>query len=148
MGPPLDPIVLSQPFHLNCEVVSLCVNFLIEAVVEIGLTFVVTLQNSGVRILRYYAVPSKSGGQVDNSSTRGIFVVAFLYVFLANIQILIIFYKSLMYNSFTCQSILKLDCYNIFYKNTFQGHNPAFFLLTASKERRLLVYLKGGPMTG
>ena len=45
--------------------------------------------------------PPKSEGLVDNSSTRGIFVVAFLYIFHTNIQILIIFYKSLMYNSFT-----------------------------------------------
>ena len=44
---------------------------------------------------------TKPGGPFDNSSTRGIFVVAFLYIFLTNIQILIIFYKSLMYNSFT-----------------------------------------------
>ena len=43
----------------------------------------------------------KFGGPTDNLSTRGIFVVAFLYIFLANIQILIMFYKSLMYNSFT-----------------------------------------------
>ena len=56
----------------------------------------------------------KSGGSTDNSSTRGIFVVIFLYIFLTNIQILIIFYKSLKYNSFKCQSILKLDCSNIF----------------------------------
>ena len=43
----------------------------------------------------------KSKGSADNSSTRGIFVVAFLYIFFTHIQILIIFYKSLMYNSFT-----------------------------------------------
>ena len=43
----------------------------------------------------------KFGGPADNSTTRGIFVVAFLYIFLTNIQILIIFYKSLMYDSFT-----------------------------------------------
>ena len=47
-----------------------------------------------------YATP-KSGDSTDNSSTCGIFVVAFLYILLTNIQILIIFYKSLMYNSFT-----------------------------------------------
>ena len=88
---------------------------------------------------------SKFRGSVDNSSTRRIFVVEFLYIFLTNIQILIIFYKSLMYNSFTCQSILKLNCSNIFYKNTSQGHNSAFFVLTVSKERCLLVYLKGWP---
>ena len=43
----------------------------------------------------------KFGGPADNSSTRGIFVVAFLYIFLTNIQILLIFDKILMYNSFT-----------------------------------------------
>ena len=43
----------------------------------------------------------KSRGPTNNSSTLGIFVVAFLYIFLTNIQMLIIFYKSLMYNSFT-----------------------------------------------
>ena len=39
---------------------------------------------------------SQSEGLADNSSTHGIFVVAFLYIFLTNIQILIMFYKSLM----------------------------------------------------
>ena len=48
-----------------------------------------------------YCDTPKSKGPADNSSTNGIFVVAFLYIFLTNIQILIIFYKSLMYNSFT-----------------------------------------------
>ena len=43
----------------------------------------------------------KSGGLADNSSTHRIFVVSFLNIFLTNIQILIIFYKTLMYNSFT-----------------------------------------------
>ena len=43
----------------------------------------------------------KFGGPADNSSTRRIFMVAFVYIFLTNIQIFIIFYKSLMYNSFT-----------------------------------------------
>ena len=38
----------------------------------------------------------KSGGPTGNSSTLEIFVVAFLYIFVTNIQILIIFYKSLM----------------------------------------------------
>ena len=45
--------------------------------------------------------PPKSKGPIDNSLIHKIFVVAFLYIFLTNIQILIIFYKSLMYNSFT-----------------------------------------------
>ena len=39
---------------------------------------------------------------------------------------------------------MKLYCSNIFYKNVSQGHNPTFFILTALKERLLLVYLKGG----
>ena len=43
-----------------------------------------------------------------------------------------------LFYTFTCQNILKLDCSNIFYKNASQGHNPAFFVLTTSKERRLL----------
>ena len=90
----------------------------------------------------------KSEGPADNSSIHGIFMVTFLYIFLTNIQILIIFYNSLMFNSFTCQSILKLDCSNIFYKNTSQGHNPTFFVLTALKERRFLVYLKGWSHNG
>ena len=61
-----------------------------------------TPQNPGVRILKYHAVTlQKSECPVNNLPTRGIFVVAFLYIFLTNIQILIIFYKSLMYNSFT-----------------------------------------------
>ena len=42
----------------------------------------------------------KFGSSTDYSSTYGIFVVAFLYIFLTNTPILIIFYKSLMYNSF------------------------------------------------
>ena len=33
----------------------------------------------------------KSESPIDNLSTRGIFMVAFLYIFLTNIQILIIF---------------------------------------------------------
>ena len=48
-----------------------------------------------------YCDPPKFKGPVDNSLTYGIFMVAFLYIFLTNIQIVIIFYKSFMYNSFT-----------------------------------------------
>ena len=39
---------------------------------------------------------------------------------------------------------MKLYCFNIFYKKVSQGHNPTFVILSTSKERRLLVYLKGG----
>ena len=85
-------------------------------------------------------------GCSDITLTCLIYRDPFLYNFLTNNQFLIIFHKSLMYNSFTCQNILKLDYSNIFYKNASQGHNPAFFILTASKEHRLLMYLKGGPM--
>ena len=46
-----------------------------------------------------YCDTLKSEGSLDNSSTRGIFVVVFLYIFLT--QILIIFYKNSMHNSFT-----------------------------------------------
>ena len=53
-----------------------------------------------------------------------------------------------LFYTFTCQNILKLDCSNIFYKNVSQSHNPAFFVLTASKERRLLANLKGGSHDG
>ena len=49
-----------------------------------------------------------------------------------------------LFYTFTCQIILKLDCSNIFYKNASQSHNPTFFVLTALKEHRLLVYLKEG----
>ena len=45
---------------------------------------------------------------------------------------------------FYIQKYMKLYCSNIFYKISSQGHDPAFFALTASMERRLLVYLKGG----
>ena len=74
-----------------------------------------------------------------------------MYNFLTNNSFLINIHKSLMYNSytlFTFQNILKLDYSNIFYKNASQGYNPAFFVLMVSKERCLLVYLKGGPTTG
>ena len=53
-----------------------------------------------------------------------------------------------IFYTFTYQNILKLDCSNIFYKNASQGHNPTFFVPMASKERRLLVYLKGGSHDG
>ena len=43
---------------------------------------------------------------------------------------------------------MKLHCSNIFYQNVSQGHNSAFFILTGSKERRLLMYLKGGSHDG
>ena len=43
---------------------------------------------------------------------------------------------------------MKLHCSNIFYKMFFQGHNSAFFILMASREHRLLVYLKGGSHDG
>ena len=57
-------------------------------------------------------------------------------------------YKSSMYFSYTYPKYMKLYCSNIFLQNAAQGHNPAFFLLTASRERRLLVYLKGGSHDG
>ena len=53
-----------------------------------------------------------------------------------------------LFYTFTCQNILKLDCSNIFYKNASQGYNPAFFVFTASMERHLLTYLKGGSHDG
>ena len=53
-------------------------------------------------------------------------------------------YKSSMYFSFTYPKYMKLYCSNIFLQKAAQGHNPTFFLLTASREHRLLVYLKGG----
>ena len=50
---------------------------------------------------------------------------------------------------FTYPKYIKLYFSNIFLQNATQGHNSTFFLLTASRERRLLVYLKrGGPTTG
>ena len=89
----------------------------------------------------------KSGGLADNSSTHRIFVVAFLYINISykytnSYNILQEFDVQLFY-TFTCQNILNLYCRNIFLKNTSQDHNPAFFVFTALKERRLLVYLKG-----
>ena len=57
-------------------------------------------------------------------------------------------YKSSMYFSFTYPKDMKLYCSNIFLQNAAQGHNPAFFTLTASMEHRLLVYLKGGSHHG
>ena len=54
------------------------------------------------------------------------------------------FYNSSIYFSYTYQKYMKLYCSNIFLQNVAQGHNPTFFLLTASREHRLLVYLKGG----
>ena len=77
---------------------------------------------------------TKPGGPFDNSSTRGIFVVVFLYIFLTNIQILYNILQEFdvqLFYTFTCQYILKLDYSNIFYKNTSQGHNPAFLILPA-----------------
>ena len=53
-------------------------------------------------------------------------------------------YKSSMYFSFTYPKYMKLYCSNIFLQKAAQGHNPTFFLLTASREHRLLVYLKRG----
>ena len=49
-----------------------------------------------------------------------------------------------MYFTFTYPKYVKLYCSNIFLQKAAQGHNPTFFLLTASREHRLLVYLKGG----
>ena len=74
----------------------------------------------------------------------------FLYNFLTNNQFLIIFHKSLCTTllHFYMPKYIKLDYSNIFYKNTSQGHNPAFFLLMVSKKGRLLMYLKGGPHDG
>ena len=57
-------------------------------------------------------------------------------------------YKSSMYFSFTYPKYMKLYCSNIFLQKAAQGHNPTFFLLTASRERRLLVYLKVGSHDG
>ena len=57
-------------------------------------------------------------------------------------------YKSSMYFSFTYPKYMKLYCSNIFLQNAAQGHNPTFFLLMASRELRLLVYLKGGSHDG
>ena len=57
-------------------------------------------------------------------------------------------YKSSMYFSYTYPKYIKLYCSNIFLQNANQGHNSTFFLLTASRERRLLVYLKGGSHDG
>ena len=58
------------------------------------------------------------------------------------------FYKSSMYFSYTYPKYIKLYCSNIFLQNANQGHNSTFFLLTVSRERRLLVYLKGGSHDG
>ena len=57
-------------------------------------------------------------------------------------------YKSSMYFSFTYPKYMKLYCSNIFLQKAAQGHNPTFFLLTASREHRLFVYLKGGSHDG
>ena len=77
---------------------------------------------------------------------RGRLSVYFSYKYTNSYNILQQFDVQLLY-TFTCQNVLKLNCSNIFYKNTSQGHNPAFFVLTASKERRLLMYLKGWSTT-
>ena len=39
---------------------------------------------------------------------------------------------------------IKTSLFQYILQNVCQGHNPAFFVLTTSKERHLLVYLKGG----
>ena len=57
-------------------------------------------------------------------------------------------YKSSMYFSFSYPKYMKLYCSNIFLQKAAQGQNPTFFLLTASRERRLLVYLKVGSHDG
>ena len=57
-------------------------------------------------------------------------------------------YKSSMYFSFTYPKYMKPYCSNIFLQKAAQGHNPTFFLLTASGKRRLFVYLKGGSHDG
>ena len=77
---------------------------------------------------------------VINFVTPHISGVIFIFIFFS--------YKSSMYFSFTYPKYMKLYCSNIFLQNADQGHNPTFFLLTASRERRLLVYLKGGSHDG
>ena len=57
-------------------------------------------------------------------------------------------FKSSMYFSFTYPKYMKLYCSNIFLQKAAQGHNPTLFLLTASREHRLLMYLKGGSHDG
>ena len=83
--------------------------------------------------------PPKFEGPFDNSSTRGIFVVTFMYIFsykyTNSYNILQEFDVQLFY-TFTCQHILKLDCFNIFYKKYFS--RPQLDLLCTH-------YLEGAP---
>ena len=66
----------------------------------------------------------------------GVIFFFFFFFFFSN--------KGSMYFSYTYPKYIKLYCSNIFLQNTNQGHNSTFFLLTVLRERRLLVYLKGG----
>ena len=77
----------------------------------------------------------------DAPNFRGSFFFFFFFFFFFS-------YKSSMYFSYTYPKYIKLYCSNIFLQNANQGHNSTFFLLTASRERRLLVYLKGGSHDG
>ena len=58
-------------------------------------------------------------------------------------------FKSSIYFSFTYPKYMKIYCSNIFLQKSCSRPQPDLLLLTASREHRLLVYLKGGgPTTG
>ena len=98
------------------------------------------------------------GGSVDNPSTcrkfvgirlfdvhagqshsQGLISLFFSYKHTTSHNIIQDFDIQLFYKP----KYVKIDFPNIFYKHSVQGHNPTLFTLTASKERRPLVYLKG-----
>ena len=53
-------------------------------------------------------------------------------------------FKSSIYFSFTYPKYMKIYCSNIFLQKSCSRPQPDLLLLTASREHRLLVYLKGG----
>ena len=57
-------------------------------------------------------------------------------------------FKSSIYFSFTYPKYMKLYCSNIFLQKSCSRPQPDLLLLTASREHRLLVYLKGGSHDG
>ena len=90
---------------------------------------------------------SFEGSSYVFSNMENIFCMILLYIVTPQIfggHFFFFSYKSSMYFSFTYPKYMKLYCSNIFLQKAAQGHNPTFFLLTASREHRLLVYLKGG----
>ena len=78
----------------------------------------------------YALIPS-----CDAPNFRGSFFILFFFYFS---------FKSSIYFSFTYPKYMKIYCSNIFLQKSCSRPQPDLLLLTASREHRLLVYLKGG----